>query len=324
MINLFSRVFKRITYTVRAFRQDCRFSPKLAFYRIGDELGARLGFEKLSWSCNQKKHRWILAYLSDRLMPIVQKYREDTSEGTPNPEAPIWVCWWDGLDCAPPLVKQCVNSIYRNANNHPVNFITKDTIAQYMDIPSYMTEKVQAGNMGLAHLADYIRVSLLAEYGGLWLDATIYCARPIPDEVFSYPIYSMKSERTKSKYLSEHRWVCFCLGAYAGNPFYKFVRESLELYWSTEKKAIDYLFFDYIILLGLNEIAAGKTYDKVLPNNLRRDDLQAAMNAGVPAEKWDSIIQEDTAFYKLSWRETYVEKTADGTPTVYGKLIQMM
>lgn len=57
---------------------------------------------------------------------------------------------------------------------------------------------------------------------------------------------------------------------------------------------------------------------KAVPqNNLRRDDLQAAMNAALPAEEFWNVVQKDTVLYKLSWRETYAEKQLNGEKSVY-------
>ena len=62
--------------------------------------------------------------------------------------------------------------------------------------------------------------------------------------------------------------------------------------------------------------------DTIPENNLRRDDLQAAMHAALPASRIDQIIQPDTVLYKLSWREKYVAQTQDGKVSVYGAFLK--
>ena len=97
-----------------------------------------------------------------------------------------------------------------------------------------------------------------------------------------------------------------------------------EEYWKKADAAIDYLLIDYLIFLVKEEVPqAGRDLEEIPVNNLRRDDLQAAMNAALPAEKFPDIVRPDTVFYKLSWRETYSEYTADGTESVYGYFLRM-
>jgi hypothetical protein len=76
--------------------------------------------------------------------------------------------------------------------------------------------------------------------------------------------------------------------------------------------------FDSLIELGYREIPGiQKLIDAVPENNLRRDDLQAAMNRAATPEEWNDIVRPDTVLYKLSWRETYRETTPDGQDSIY-------
>ena len=54
----------------------------------------------------------------------------DTYKNIPNPsttevrkKAPIFVCWWQGEENAPEIVRICIASIKRNAQDHPVVLI---------------------------------------------------------------------------------------------------------------------------------------------------------------------------------------------------------
>ena len=78
-------------------------------------------------------------------------------------------------------------------------------------------------------------------------------------------------------------------------------------------------FFDHLIFIGRQHIPSIKIYMDAVPENTpHRDDLQAAMNAMLPAEEFWNVIRNDTPIYKLSWRETYSEVTSDGKQSVYG------
>lgn len=323
--SLSERICKRLEMTVSAFRQDCRFSVRLALYRMIDDLTWRAGLKRISTCFHDKKDRYIQDYLEKLLQPVIERYVDDHELGEQVENAPIWVCWWNGEDAAPPLVRQCIQSIRKQAGNQPVHLITGKTYAEYLELPSCFRLNIENGTMGFAHLADYIRVTLLAQYGGLWLDATMFCAEPLPELCFSLPVFTCKSELIESRYLSKYQWVTFCLGGYKGNVFYRFLKDAFEAYWRSHAYAIDYLFFDHMIHLAQEKIPAIRACLKDVPvNNVHRDDLQAAMNAALPAEAFESVLHEDTTLYKLSWRETYSVETEDGRPSVYAHFLKMV
>lgn len=323
MNNLLYRIKRRYEVTIHNWKNDCEFSKKLAWLRLTDDIGGRVGFYKLSSWAHSKKDEWILNYLQDMLKSLIHKYKKCEDEGSQVENAPIWVCWWTGEENAPVLVQQCINSIKRNAGGHPVYIISKENYSDYIDIPVYILRKMENKMMGLAHFSDYLRVSLLERHGGLWLDATIFCSKEIPLEYFGPSFFTCKSEVKKGCYLSDFQWVTFCLGGWKHQLFYQFMKDAFELYWREENKAIDYLFFDDLIYIAKENIPSiRKTLEAVPINNIHRDDLQAAMNEALPAQEIWNVIKGDTCLYKLSWRETYSKVTYDGRQSVYGYFVE--
>lgn len=307
-----------------AFRADCHFSLQLAFLRFLDDLSWRLHLAPAASFFHGKKEAWISHYLYRQLESVVRKYAADGDLGQPVENAPIWVCWWSGEESAPELVKQCIRSVRTNAGEHPVHFITSETVSDFLELPRSIFEKAENGKLGTAHLTDYIRVSLLARYGGLWLDATIFCTQPVSETFFELPACTCKSSWTESRYISHFQWVTFCLSGWQENVLFRFLQQAFQQYWSSHDLAIDYLFFDYLIDLAKKNIpAVAKELNAIPVNNLRRDDLQAAMNAALPAEAFSSVVRPDTALYKLSWRETYSLETADGRPSIYAHFLNL-
>lgn len=322
-MGLLGKINKKYRYIQSNWEADIRFSKKYAKLRRKDIISSTIGLKNISDQASKQIEQYILNLLADTIHEVINKYKYLEISGDPVPDPPIFVCWWTGLESAPAIVKQCVKSIYKNAGNHPVNFITEKNYSDYISVPDFIIEKMKSGKMGLAHFADYLRVSLLEKYGGLWLDATIYCSQSIPESFFELSFFTLKSPY-KSGYLSKYQWVTFCLGGWRGNQFYSFMKEAFEEYWSKNDYAIDYLFFDYLIYLAKENCSyIRQLMDSVPENTPHRDDLQAAMNAALPAEQFSQVIQEDTEIYKLSWRETYSEKTNDGKQSLYAYFLDM-
>lgn len=86
----------------------------------------------------------------------------------------IWLLWFQGLENAPLIVQKCVVSWITKNPNWDVIVLDKHSLKKYID---YSDESFP--NLGLAGKSDLIRLSLLAEYGGVWVDATTFCVKPL-------------------------------------------------------------------------------------------------------------------------------------------------
>lgn len=76
-------------------------------YRESDAVKARL----------LRKHEAVLQYLENKFGDFYAAYDYQASlpEVDPALKNKIWMCWWQGLDTAPEIVKACIESVRRNA-----------------------------------------------------------------------------------------------------------------------------------------------------------------------------------------------------------------
>lgn len=319
MASLYSRIRRRIEMTAKDLRTDMHFSPVLAASRMCANLCGRAGLGTIAAAASRKTDAFIRTHLEKTLAPILEQYAQDEEAGDYAPNAPIWICWWTGEETAPPLVKRCIRSIRENAGDHPVHLIDRDHYSDYLEIPEHILSKVDDGTMCIANFSDYLRFSLLAAYGGLWLDATIYCSGPIPEDYFRLPLFTCKGTLgDPGGYLSQYRWTSFCFGGHRGNVMLRYMQQAFDVYWQRCDRAIDYLLVDYLIDLAYRKLPPiRRLLDAVPESNLHRDDLQAAMNAALPASAFESVLHPDTVLYKLSWRETYAMETADAQESIF-------
>lgn len=316
----------KIVYTLKKlisdFFNDCyNFSFLLAIYRAGEIIFRILRIKEISHYFLNKKNVLILEYLKNNYEHVFIKYKNKQNYMDKNSnDAPVWVCWLDGIESAPPLVKRCISSIKNNSGTHPVNIITWENITRYVTLPDYIVEKAKKGIIGLAHFSDILRVCLLAEYGGIWLDSTIYCNGILPEEYFRYSFFSCKSAKEDIGCVSKNQWTTYCLGGFKGNILFDALRDFFYLYWKQENIAIDYLFFDDAIELARKSIPmVRKMIDDVPHNNIDRDKLILRFDKVWKAGCLDDIFCSNTSFFKLGYREEkYLHKyTIDGKPTVY-------
>ena len=73
----------------------------------------------------------------------------------------------------PDIVKACYNAMHRFSDGHPVILITEKNYKDYVNIPDYIIRKQQSGEIDLTHFSDILRMMLLAQHGGIWMDSTL-------------------------------------------------------------------------------------------------------------------------------------------------------
>lgn len=210
----------------------------------------------------------------------------------------IWTLWWQGVDKMPPIVKATYESI-KNASDKEVVLITKDNDYEYIEIPEYIKKR----NMCFAHLSDYIRVSLLSKYGGLWIDSTVYCIGKIPSEIFEASFFTIKATAKSHKYIPKGKWNMQILGSNETNcPIFVFMKHYLEEYWKKFDKALDYLFFDYGMELQYEDNLESKSLIDIVPyTNEHMHELLPILNEDYDEHKF-LHISKDTNFFKLTYK----------------------
>ena len=85
----------------------------------------------------------------------------------------IWIFWYQGLDNAPDLILKCVHSWKKRHARYDVFTLDKNSIRNYISIPTFIT--TERKDISYQKYANFIRLKLLNKYGGIWIDASIYC-----------------------------------------------------------------------------------------------------------------------------------------------------
>lgn len=270
---------------------------------------------------NRLKHK-----LSDKLAPVIREFEGLEAEREERNEVsslfPVWVCWWQGEEKMPELVKCCYNSLKRNANGHPVHLITQENYQDYVLIPDYIIQKKESGAISITHFSDILRMHLLYEHGGLWVDSTILVTSPLPESLAG-DFFSIRHAKN-GQHVTGYRWTSFLIYAVKGNILIKFFKTCFLDYWKKEEKVITYLMMDYFFAIAYDRIpAVTRMVDKIPYNNLQHNELRYLMKSGKPFDKNKfEAICSDTYLHKLTWKKEFAHKTKDGRPTYYAYLLE--
>ena len=90
----------------------------------------------------------------------------------------IWFLWLQGYDAAPLVVRKCHESWLRHNPEWQVIFLDENNIPDYISL-----KRVEATKQAFS---DILRINLLAKYGGVWVDATCFCTRPLDEWLPEY------------------------------------------------------------------------------------------------------------------------------------------
>lgn len=247
------------------------------------------------------KHKWIFPYLEKKYADFICSYRDkEQPSGMIDDDAPIWVCWLQGEKNMPFLCKKCLESIRKHSGKHPVNIITLDNYTQFVTIPDYILKKVSK-EISFTHFSDILRANLLADHGGLWLDATIYLTQDLPG--YNLPFFSLKQDFPNDKStVNDWLWTGFFMGGIKGNLMHSYLRDFFHEYWKKENRLLEYLLIDYVMLTGYRNVPAIKRMVDAVPYSC--PNLYAINKMLYKPYNADYLKQVTTNTYafKLNWK----------------------
>lgn len=294
-----------------------RFGPYIPLSNIFLNLGNRFFSDKCQENIHARRNKKIQSFLK----PIIEQVSEDNQiADSPETESPIiWVCWLQGEKNMPEIAKVCLESIRKNSNGHEVVLLDNGNIKSYVQLPEVVTQLHAEGKIKHAHFADLIRIYLLAQRGGLWLDATMLVVKPIPKEIFNYPFYSIKTPEI-GHFISKCRWAVFMLGCKPGNRILVKVARAFEIYLDRTDVFIDYFLFDqFIDMLYKSDTTIRQMIDNVPANNPEVHWLGDKLCEDYNEDDFNKVTSH-TDMFKLSTRTYSTEQLNTNRNSYYSKL----
>jgi hypothetical protein len=230
------------------------------FQAILPKYGLSLAIQGVMAKVKPSRGMTYYRIISDKLydeysLKMIRQYNIDfstlgRSSHTVLNNGPIWIMWWQGItDETPQLIKACIQSVKRHSSGRKVVLINQSNLKNYIQLPASLQTRLDEGNMTITALSDYVRFALLYNYGGIWLDATLYVTKDFPDEICVTPIYT-RHQSTARRDNDNWIWSGFFIGGYQRNPLFYALMKIYEKYWSECSKQIDYLLID-IFIMGL-------------------------------------------------------------------------
>lgn len=272
-----------------------------------------------------RKHEVMLDYFEKRCGAYFASYdfAAPVPDDDPSMRGKIWACWWQGEENAPEIVKACLRTVRAASLGHEVIVLNNNNYREYADLPDWIVEKYERGIISRTQFSDVLRFTLLAQHGGIWLDATMCCTAPLPPDAFDRELFTISRPDCDHMSVAAGRFSDFCFGCnYDSRRIFATIRDACYRYWETNDMLVDYLTNDYMIVLmqKLDPHHVGRAFAAIEPSDPRMADLLVHLNDPYDEKLWKEITSQ-TGLFKLSWKMQTVAEI-DGKTTFYGKLIE--
>lgn len=254
---------------------------------------------------------------------INQKYANYVSPNSA-PTKNIWVFWYQGIEAAPKIVKYCISSIYKNKADAEVILLDKNNYKKYIQIPEYIIEKLNTKKISITHFSDVLRLMILSQYGGVWVDATVFLTKPLEDDCYNLPFYTLHTGGGGLKF-AKGRWTTYFQSAHKNSIINCFVRDAYLEYFKKHDYVFDYFIYDYLLSYGYNRLPAfRKLIDDVPISNTGTFSLIPKFNFRYQEERWNKIMSSAYIF-KLTYKYTFfkcMKRTIFGQKTIYKHFLE--
>lgn len=229
----------------------------------------------------------------------------------------IFVCWFQGLESAPDIVKICYKSLQKYHQDKDIVIITEDNYSQYVSFPQFIIDRYNDGSIKKTHFSDLLRLELLIKYGGCWVDSTAYFTARIPDYILNSNLFLFQSFREHDGRTSSiSNWF---INSCSNNKMLLLERDLLYYYWKNNNKLRNYFIFHKFFEKIVIELYSDE-WKKVLISDNSSPKILDCYLFDKFNQEWYDIIADKSFIHKFMYK--YPKEKFDMEGTLYDKLKQ--
>lgn len=214
----------------------------------------------------------------------------------------IWQFWNQGLEKAPILVRECLNSVEKNISSESkVILLDEKNLNNYINIEGFIYDKKRKGIISNVNYSDIIRSYLLAEHGGTWIDATVYLTGNISEYVGRNNLFFFSVTPFDNLGYSKILGSSWFLYVPKGSGIFEIQKKIISEFWKFENnckhKYYFHLFLMHSIFYSKDNFLDFETMPFV--SNIPPHYLQMELFNQFNAERFKQIVRA-TNVHKLS------------------------
>lgn len=158
----------------------------------------------------------------------------------------VWWCWLQGEENAPDLQKVCLSSLRKCLIDREIIVITENNIFDYVKFPQFIIDKYNKGIISKTHFSDLIRLELLINYGGTWIDSSVYCTK-YNKSFFDKELFVFKSFMRGDSSIAASNWF---ITSEVKNPILLTTLDLLYDYWKNNNRLMHYYIFHFFFKMA--------------------------------------------------------------------------
>ena len=254
-------------------------------------------------------------YFTRKYLPTVKDLTQKPIT-TQTPEI-IWQFWDNPAGkTTPQIVKSCIESVKKFKGDFEHKILDNSTIKNYSDLPGYVFDRLKRGNISYAHFADLLRLNLLKNHGGIWMDATLYMTNFTPEYIVKQDFFVFLTDTlTRFPYsFMQNFFIRAKKGSFLCEAWYQMCVN----YWKGETKRIDYFQHQLMFKSLVRNNPAAKDLFAKMPHVSEDEVLQFVGNnlfEKFDGKEWERI--KNTSFFQ---KTTYRTDDADCSDTYFSKI----
>ena len=137
----------------------------------------------------------------------------------------IWFLWFQGYENAPFLVEQCLKSWKNNNPSWEIVFLHENNLNDYINLD--LKNNVKLSRLSKNKQANLARLLLLSKHGGVWVDSTCFCMKPLDEWLDDYLVSGFFAFASPGKDRLMSNWF---LASTKNNPIVSKLYKKLFLY----------------------------------------------------------------------------------------------
>lgn len=246
-----------------------------------------------------RKYRHILDEKKER-------YVEDPTRGDEEVPKIVWFSWLQGIDQAPDLVKVCLASQRKHLPDYEFRVLDLSNYQEWVELPEYVVRKYKKGLIPAASFSDLLRLAVLQKYGGVWMDASVFCSGFGNENLQERWDRIMRSELTVFRYFRRgvrtpvglSNWF---IAAVPNQIIVSSIFDIILAYWKDYDCLVDYYIFHLFLGVSLREfpwiearMPRENSYHSIL--------LGDALGRTFRQEEWKDLI-DHVSIHKLNYRK---------------------
>lgn len=215
----------------------------------------------------------------------------------------IWQFWDNPLGrTTPGIVTSSLESVSKFKGNFEHKILDISTFEQYSDLPGFVLDKFKKGQISYIHFSDLLRLNLLKNHGGVWMDATAYMTDAVPKFILEEEFFVFLTGKL-SRFPYSYMQNCFIRakkGSFLCEAWYRMCIQ----YWKDETEVLDYFQHQLMFKALVGNQAIAKNLFSQMPQ-ISEDGIHQLVGDNL-LKKFDPIewerIRKASFFQKTTYK----------------------